>query len=583
MKPKAYMFHGAYLDWSRIAKSTITWAWQINETVWRHVESGLRIWWEKTQYVAKCFFQIAVGGFVGIEQLHQKWERDAKSDSDRAWATVGAVILSIAWLAILFFIAGSLIAASLFCVAVLLGIGSGAVCLAAAFTLLILCLSGLTVAALAIATASLFAFALGLRVVEYAPLVARGVFLTCPSCGHRLRWPVYHCPHCGTPDDNLLPGVHGIFHHLCGHCSGQLPATVLTGRHKLRQTGRGCSKPVFLSLESREWHIAVVGARGSGKTTLMISGMTELKDHILPLLGSSLSFSDPNQATLYSHYRNVLGHGHILPKTPDYRPPAFHIEIKGASGNSARAYIYDAAGEVFESKALMASHSRHFTFIDAALLVLDPFAEEHNRRRFKLSVEERRGVGPADMAVREVTDRLIEYIEVMQDVAPGAQCDIPIAVVVVKADACGVMSECGGRPVLTGCRNLVHAGRIAEGQSWRVRSTLASWGLEGFIECVEARFHTVRYFVCSSLGEVPNPKIAHFHSEGVSAPYIWLLNVSGILHVSPKTVQSAANIYRFFRRGLQGKEGIRTQLASAGIVGSLLLVVFVVLWHIFHR
>jgi hypothetical protein len=98
------------------------------------------------------------------------------------------------------------------------------------------------------------------------------------------------------------------------------------------------------------------------------------------------------------------------------------------------------------------------------------------------------------------------------------KCQVPLAVVLNKTDALPAKEH----PFLA---DLVSSD---DGAHDRCRQALERLGEGRSIRALEQKFETVRYFACSALGRMPDPRDhSPFRGSGAIEPFLWLLNLDG--------------------------------------------------------
>jgi hypothetical protein len=586
LKQKLYIFDAAYADWRRAA--VVGWGWLgglvIRALAWQRFQ---RARWRTLNLTVFRRFKVGVGAsFEWISDRLDDWKYEAneKWQEFLVYVVVALMfgVVAAAW-GIAYAVTG--MASGVVFLAMHSAVVGAALLMACATPPMALILAAALVL-LAAFSATAYAVAITLRGAEWAPLLVRGIGLTCPGCANRWQWPRYFCAKCGQAHDDLWPGVHGLRYHRCdgAQCGALLPALLLLGRNDLRQECRRCRSFIRADLVAREFHLAVVGARGSGKSNLIAAGVRQMLREVLQFEGFTSHVADPTQLARFNQWRSAHSQGLPLDKTHEHRPPAFTLLCKHADGRRFCLYVYDASGEVFENQQLLAhdASTRHHAFIHGLVLVLDPFAEPCNQGRFALTPEEQRSLGPADRPVRDVLERLVEFLEILHGVRPGAPIRVPLAVVVTKADARAVLADCGGGVDVSASGGLASAADAGAAGSARVRAALASWGLGDTIELAERRFPETAYFVCSSLGRSVGAPAAQaaFKPLRSAAPFAWLLHAAGCRTGAPAPLSHrAVQGLRRFDQALRGREGALPRAAALLLCGALATAAGMILLH----
>src|SRR6185436_2702646 len=102
--------------------------------------------------------------------------------------------------------------------------------------------------------------------------------------------------------------------------------------------------------------------------------------------------------------------------------------------------------------------------------------------------------------------------------SPNDRCDSPAAVVLSKADALPERDH----PFLADLCP-VNGHRPDEARSARCREALERLGEAASVRALEQKFTRLRYFACTALGRLPDPRdVRPFEPRGVAEPLLWL-------------------------------------------------------------
>jgi hypothetical protein len=348
-----------------------------------------------------------------------------------------------------------------------------------------------------------------LRLAEAARRRLRRTAYECPRDHARFPLPVYVCPNCSAEHRRLVPGRWGIFRRECSCQSVALPTTVLGGRQRVPQRcpeGHPMSGLIGFAETLR---IALVAGPSAGKTTYLAGAMLAFEE-MASEKRLAVDVLDESSAA-YSEVVGGLRQGRLPQKTQISGNPALVTEIQG-DDRSRVLYAYDVAGEHYQ----VADQTRSLRFLEVPsglILLVDPLsiprvAEEHAA---ELS-EARDAVRPSpEEPVRVLERTLAALLEGGAD--PG---DVPIAVVIGKADAFGIDAE------IEQLR-----GTAGEGAP---RAWLEANGAGNFVRAVESEFGNVSWFACSALGRIPDSEDkSAFEPQGATEPLLWLLAQRGVV------------------------------------------------------
>lgn len=355
-----------------------------------------------------------------------------------------------------------------------------------------------------------------LRLVELATLRLRGITVECPSCHRRVGVPVYECPTCQELHHKLVPGSLGVLTRTC-RCRTELPTLLIGGRSRLRAhcshaECRGVLPIGGLTVPTH--HIPVVGGKVAGKTVHMLAAIADLR------ADDGFAFGDDHTEDTFARIENQLRDLATVPSTLPTAPLRAATFFAGTGPRRRLVYLYDAAGEYYQSSDKVSS-LRFLGSTAGMLLVVDPFSLPAVRRR--MEAEEvtlpPHSTSPPDDVVSRVADGLREQ-------AVGrrrSRIAVRVAVVMTK---CDVLVECG--PVPHPYERLDDEGRAAR------TAAVATWldtvaGEGGLVRQLANQYTEIGYFAVSALdafGTVPraNARTGRaVQNDPPSAPLRWLL------------------------------------------------------------
>jgi hypothetical protein len=416
-------------------------------------------------------------------------------------------IVMLGWKAPIHFAArvvSAVIASTCVCV-LMLGLLGSAVAL---FGTLVLVLFALTLSSLVVFVP--------LRASQEIWLLGRRIAYRCPydDCSFG-GLPIHVCP-CGERYPNLLPSFYGIFHHTCHHdgdnVDQRLPTLDVLGRSKLRRLCGRCRRPLVHSSlgELSEWPIALVGAPGSGKTVLMVQAVRELRKYYGSFARSSVRVDSDAQNAQLSEEAARMDTGQVPAKTAGRGLSALGLAIRAPEAPGRPRYLlylYDAPGEDFASVEQF-GQKQTLEHLRGVILLVDPFSLPGLRSASSAA---------AETSFLQTARVLVQGMHVTRTPRPDGKFDLPVAVVIGKADV--LPAE---RPMLAALRTA--GGRNAAQLNGPCRDALRSLGAEPAVRTLEQAFAHVAYFVCSGLGRAPDLRdTTPFQPRGVLEPFIWLL------------------------------------------------------------
>lgn len=420
-----------------------------------------------------------------------------------------AVVLLWSWKAPVHFAAKGLSAASAAGVVLLLAVGI-ALAAVAVFIPYLLALCLLTLLSLAVF--------LPMRFVHWLWLQKYRITYKCPydDCPRRRLMPIHVCE-CGTEYDDLKPSFYGIFHHVCRHgtVNHKLPTVDFLGRNKLPRMCGGCGRPLLHSSlgQLREWPIFVMGGPNVGKTVFLTQAIRRVSEILSANAGASVRLDSEQQQREHAEQVRLLNTGQRLAKTAEVMT-AYGLAVRIPKRLSALVYLFDKQGEYFE-KMHDFGKMQGIQGLNGILLLVDPFslpALDEYATRMSGQLQ------PSKAPFHTVASNLILAVEQMLPDSPSKRCDVPLAVVLSKADAFPL----SGYSFLTGLVASDHAN--PEGLHSRCREALCKLGAADSVRLLEQKFKNVRYFACSAMGRMPDLRdTSPFQPDGVEQPLLWLL------------------------------------------------------------
>jgi hypothetical protein len=341
-----------------------------------------------------------------------------------------------------------------------------------------------------------------LRGAELLAMAIRRIYRICPSrdCHRRVALPVYGCPACGAVHRALMPGMYGAVRRRC-LCGTTLPTLAIFGRGRLPAfcPHASCGKPLNEAIGTvRSLHIPVVGGPLSGKTSFLAAAMLEIqrRDAV------EMKFPDRADCLAFEQAAERFAKGIAVDKTNGASPNATVVWIADAQQKKSLLCIYDAAGELYAGTTEL-RRQNFFTHASAMAMLVDPFPIEQFR------VDRASATPSATEAAAESPQNVYgRLISTLREQHEGERIDIPLAIILTKADILGIAHEIE----LPGARE------------WLVRL-----GEGNLVLSAEHDFRDVRFFACSALGRAPSAAGTEaFVPRGVMEPFQWLAKVSGV-------------------------------------------------------
>jgi double-GTPase-like protein len=340
-----------------------------------------------------------------------------------------------------------------------------------------------------------------LRLADQLIRRARGADASCPACYHVTALPAFACPGCGDLHRDIRPGRLGGVWRRCG-CGTLLATTVLRAARQIPPRCPRCELELGRgSAVVTDIRVPVFGPISAGKTRLMYTGLSTLRDGILAH-GGTTEFMDEDGKREFDHAIALIRSGGDTMKTPASELPRAMTVRLAVGRRQALLHLFDAAGEFYGDR----EDNSDLEFLDYAqglVFVVDPFSVPWMRDQID-GASASRVLSRANPATEEpervyqiTAQRLRDY-----GVPTHKQA---LAMAVVKADLVQAL------PI---------GGSLVRGE---VRDWMIEAGLDNLVLSAERDFGVVRYFVVASV-----PGMGPDNPASPAAPLRWLIGRAGI-------------------------------------------------------
>ncbi len=293
-------------------------------------------------------------------------------------------------------------------------------------------------------------------------------YAICPKCKMKFYQPNVRCK-CGLLFDYPVPGVYGVKEHYCvnGH---SVPCNNITGaRGKLNMVCPHCGSDM-ITHEAKPTVISLIGAEGSGKTTLMVAAV----ESVCKSAKAKAVFTEVSNGISSDAYR-ILD---VVPPTVAGELDSETLFMWSRDINAKELVLNDISGREFEPDEDRMLFQEYYKYTDGFIFTIDPMMVVHNTSGASAKY--------GKMTVMDVFDSFYQVYTTINGYGPSVVSDVPMAVVLTKMDNQYVRSAMGsGNP--------------------SPRDFLACNGQEDFVGTIESVFSNVRYFSVSSLGNNANP------------------------------------------------------------------------------
>ncbi|AEF82317.1 GTPase domain-containing protein [Leadbettera azotonutricia] len=348
-------------------------------------------------------------------------------------------------------------------------------------------------------------------------LLVNSISARCPDCKERSTIPAFLCPSCGTKHTNLVPGPYGIFSTTCS-CGCKLPSTFLNGRSKLEAICPDCGHELASSSAS-QFGIQLVGGVSAGKTTFLTSFLHLYLQNLRKNNGIEIK-AYPQDS--FNELEKWFATGKSE-STNDMNANMYSIVYKRRNSDlSHQLSIYDIAGEVFENQSAVGQHQYHYC--EGIIFMVDPFSVAGVRTQYE-SVHG--GTLPMNFSTSNIGDVITGYIEEFSKkyTKTGKMSDIPVSVVITKADVDIIKKQIGLPKILENFKNNAerYHNNKDEARDSICREYLNSIGMSGVLNNLKAQFTNVHYFPISAMGHEKSENDS-YDPWGVLEPVMWIIN-----------------------------------------------------------
>lgn len=342
-----------------------------------------------------------------------------------------------------------------------------------------------------------------------------------PECQASFLIPVYECPNCGAMHTKLVPGRYGIFKRTC-NCGTKLPTTFLNGRGKLKAHCPECDYVLTGDTASRQYAFPVIGGPAVGKTSYINMLIHQLMADVGPARGWEMSFITERDEKEHALAMKALGQGITLPKTELEALTAYQMMVKLPKEKiGRRVYVYDISGEKFSSSDDF-QRNQAYSYADGFIFLIDPLSLDQLTLELEGEVDPQ-AYGVSEKDFGDIFDIMLVNLEKMFGLSAKDVLKRNLAVVINKVDV-PTLEEKIGQPAVEAylAANGEKCKTYADARDEVCREFLTTYGAGNFVRIAEAKFKTVRYFTCSSLGH--NTPGKPYEPKNVADPMLWLLH-----------------------------------------------------------
>lgn len=279
-----------------------------------------------------------------------------------------------------------------------------------------------------------------------------------------------------------------------------------------------CGSPLVAS-DARPIVFQLVGGSKAGKTVYLSAFFHEYLQKLSTNRNLELTIADQ-----YRPYFDELEEwysGVGCPATAQLNSQMYPVIIDSSLGVKRQFSIYDIAGEMFDGfTADSEVQQQQFHYCDGLLFLIDPFSSGDLRMN-KINAGE--DVSDfSDMAVEDVATNFINYLIRTGHAKANSRCNIPIAILIAKADIKEVKRAIGPAKINSIFRNNAEQyGTYENARDSICRQFLMDIGLAATVDNLETQFSNLHYFPVSAMGHTPDG--TPYEPWGIMDAIEWML------------------------------------------------------------
>lgn len=287
-------------------------------------------------------------------------------------------------------------------------------------------------------------------------------FMVCPGCKSVFARPLVVC-RCGLTLDYPVPGIYGIKKQMCNN--GDEIGCTAGSRTELRTSCPHCHEEIETQ-EANPICIALAGAVGSGKTTLMLAGVEGIVER-------AKRSTIPTQAATDGVSAEARKSKDYVGRTTPGEKDSQCLFLKPMNRHETELVINDVSGFEFKPSATKSLFEDYYEYVDGVVFVLDPTR-----------------LGAAEgQDLLETFNSFYGMYSKVKGARPGTVFGSRMAIVATRKDVTGLEDD-------------------------DVRGFISNKGKEAFVRTVEAVFEDVRYFSVCATGT---------GSYEAARPFIWII------------------------------------------------------------
>jgi signal recognition particle receptor subunit beta len=336
----------------------------------------------------------------------------------------------------------------------------------------------------------------------------------CPHCYETFNLPEFICPSCGRKHKRLVPGSCGVLFVRCRCNRTFLSCVSFTGRSRLVSECPTCSGKL-IAANAKHFSVAVVGGNNSGKTAF-IAAFSNLytalskNKRILTIEGKPDNY--------FNELNNMFRSGET---SADNESRTYSIIHKHGIMENDNLVLYDTLANYIVSDTFPRS-PKYFGFCDGIILIIDPLSvqsvqneleKDGNSAVLNYSYDD----------TEKVIVQFIQHFNTICGLSTGIMSNIPVAVLINKADIEAVKREIGRDAVqaLYNENPSMYNNNECNVKDQICRTYLEKTGLINVLNNIESIFTNVSFFPVSAIGHKAERGRA-FVPVGVIEPVAWI-------------------------------------------------------------
>jgi hypothetical protein len=199
------------------------------------------------------------------------------------------------------------------------------------------------------------------------------------------------------------------------------------------------------------------------------------------------------------------------------------VHTRTGSQVSHQLALYDVAGEVFENQSAD-MEQRQYGYCGGIILMIDPFCMPGVRLAYAASHDGNEPVNYSKSGIDEVITGFIEEFSKMKFIKTGKMSDIPLSVVITKADETVVKREIGMRKLSETFKKnpAEYNNSLDTARDTICQNYLRNIGMPGAVNNLAAQFKNIHYFPASAMGHESGRGDA-YEPWGVLEAVMWII------------------------------------------------------------